>query len=580
MKEPARIKVLIAEDEEMLGNVLEQFLTSRGHDVTTVRDGRAALEALRRDPFDVALLDIVMPELDGMEVLRQIADDPAPPQVIIITGNGTIETAITAIRLGAYDYLAKPYRMAEIDVLVRRAWEKRQLARQNALLQTRIDRATSEPDVITRYGPMQAVLALVERVAKSDSPVLISGEPGTGKQLVARLLHRLSGRGDVAPTDGGAGGGAGLTGGAGGGGGGGGGGGALVDVDCATLSEAQAESELFGHEKGAFAGVLKRKTGAFELASGGTLFLDEIDALDPRVQGKLLRALETGSFVRLGGAHKLVVDARIVAATKTDLAAAVSARTFRSDLYYRINTISINLPPLRERIVDIPLLAEHFLRQLGGPVPPTLTADAVAALEGYPWPGNVRELRNVIERAVLLASGGAITRADLPLGPSLSILAGAAQDGQHLTLAELERRHIEAVLLRANWHQGRAASQLGISSKTLYRKIREYGFARPRNGAAHTPMHAPAPAPAPGAPSGHAAAQVPAAHAGPHTGPHAGPLDAPHRGAGSGTGNGVGGGTGSTAAGAAIASGTGDGRSNGNGDGNAGGNAGGNGDGH
>jgi DNA-binding NtrC family response regulator len=454
MKEPTRIKVLIAEDEEMLGNVLEQFLTSRGHDVVVVRDGRAALDALRRDSFDVALLDIVMPELDGLEVLRQVIDDPAPPQVIIITGNGTIETAITAIRLGAYDYLSKPYRMAEIDVLVRRAWEKRQLARQNALLQTRLERANGIPDVMTRYGPMQAVLALVERVAKSDSPVLISGEPGTGKELTARLLHRLSGRTES--------------------------GGGMVDVDCAALGDAQIESELFGHEKGAFPGVLKRKTGALELASGGALFLDEVGALDIRTQGKLLRALETGSYVRVGGTHKLAVDARVVAATKADLAAAVAAKSFRSDLYYRINTISISLPPLRERVVDIPLLTEHFLRFFGGSTPPTLTADASAALESYGWPGNVRELRNVIERAVLLASGGVITRTDLPIATGGGSVHGPDGDGHQLTLADLERRHIEAVLLRANWHQGRAATQLGISSKTLYRKIREYGFVRPR----------------------------------------------------------------------------------------------------
>jgi DNA-binding NtrC family response regulator len=454
MREPVRIKVLIAEDEEMLGNVLEQFLTSRGHDVTVVRDGRAALEALRREAFDVALLDIVMPELDGLEVLRQVVDDPAPPQVIIITGNGTIETAISAIRLGAYDYLSKPYRMAEIDVLVRRAWEKRQLARQNALLQTRLERANGAPEVLTRYGPMQAVLALVERVGKSDSPVLISGEPGTGKEIIARLLHRLSGRSEA--------------------------GGGMVDVDCAALGDTQVESELFGHEKGAFPGVLKRKTGALELASGGTLFLDEIGALDIRVQGKLLRALETGSYVRVGGTHKQAVDARVVAATKADLAGAVASRSFRSDLYYRINTISVALPPLRERIVDVPLLTEYFLRHFGGPNPPTLTADAAAALEGYGWPGNVRELRNVVERAVLLASGGVITRTDLPIHGNGLASPNGDGDGQALTLSELERRHIEAVLLRASWHQGRAATQLGISSKTLYRKIREYGFVRPR----------------------------------------------------------------------------------------------------
>jgi DNA-binding NtrC family response regulator len=470
MREPPRIKVLIAEDEEMLGTVLEQFLTSRGHQVVVVRDGRAALDALRRDQFDVALLDIVMPELDGLEVLRQLVDEPAPPQVIIITGNGTIETAITAIRLGAYDYLSKPYRMAEIDVLVRRAWEKRQLARENAMLQTRLERVHGSPELITRHGPMLAVLALVERVAKSDSPVLITGEAGTGKELVARLLHRLSGRADA---------------GADGNGSSHHAGGGLVEVDCASLADGQGESELFGHEKGAFPGVLKRKTGAFELAGGGTLFLDEISALDIRVQGKLLRALETGSYSRLGGPHKLDVEARVVAGTKSDLAAAVNDRTFRSDLYYRINTISIALPPLRERTVDIPLLAEHFLRQLGGLTPPTLTPDALAALEAYPWPGNVRELRNVIERAVLLANTGVITRSDLPL--STLHLPGTGTfstdgDSQRQTLSDLERRHIEAVLVRASWHQGRAAAQLGISSKTLYRKIREYGFVRPRSG--------------------------------------------------------------------------------------------------
>jgi DNA-binding NtrC family response regulator len=456
MKEPAQIKVLIAEDEEMLGTVLEQFLTSRGHAVTVVRDGRAALEALRRDAFDVALLDIVMPELDGLEVLRHVVDEPAPPQVIIITGNGTIETAITAIRLGAYDYLSKPYRMAEIDVLVRRAWEKRQLACQNALLQSRLERADALTDVVTRSVPMQAVLALVERVAKSDSPVVITGEAGTGKELIARLLHRQSGRGDA--------------------------GGGMVHVDCAVLGDTQMESELFGHEKGAQPGILKRKSGAFELASGGTLFLDEVSALDIKTQGKLLRALETASYVRHGGTQRLDVDTRVVAATKTDLAAAVTNRSFRSDLYYRINTISISVPPLRERVVDIALLAAHFLRIFGGAVPPTLTPDAVAALEAYAWPGNVRELRNVIERAVLLAPSGVITRADLPLATPVPHANGADADAQQLTLADLERRHIEAILARSNWHQGRAATQLGISSKTLYRKIREYGFVRPRSG--------------------------------------------------------------------------------------------------
>ena len=446
-----RIKVLIAEDEEHLGAILEQFLLGRGYQVTVTRDGTAALAALRSEAYDVALLDIVMPEMDGLEVLRNIREDAAHPEVIIITGNGTIETAITAIRLGAYDYLSKPYRMAEIDVLVRRAWERRQLARENALLHNRLSRVDGVPEVMTQYAPMQAVLQLVARVAKSDSPILISGESGTGKELIARALHRLSERGA----------------------------GPLVDINCEAIADGLIETELFGYEKGAFAGADARKVGMFELAGGGTLFMDEVGGLEPKVQGKLLRALEQGSFFRVGGTQKVEVNARIVTATNKDLAVAVTEGRFRSDLFYRINTISIVLPPLRERAVDIPLLANAFLAQFGGAHPPRLSDEAMRALQDYRWPGNVRELRNVMERAVLLANGGVIQARDLPLHDAQVPVRGGA-NGEVVSLAEVERRHIESVLSRTNWHQGRAATVLGISSKTLYRKIREYGFHRPR----------------------------------------------------------------------------------------------------
>ena len=454
MREQPRIKVLIAEDEPHLGDILEGFLRGRGYAVTTCREGRAALRALREEAYDVALLDIVMPEMDGLEVLRQIREEPTPPEVIIITGNGTIETAITAMKLGAYDYMSKPYRMAEIDVLVRRAWEKRQLSRENTLLQNRLDRVDSVPEIVTQYAPMKAVLSLVERVARSDSPVLITGESGTGKELIARALHRLSQRGA----------------------------GTLVDINCAAIAENLLESELFGHEKGAFTGAMGRKIGLFELAAGGTLFMDEIGELDPRLQGKLLRALEQGSFFRVGGTQKVEVNVRIIAATNKDLGKAVAESGFRSDLYYRINTISISLPPLRERAVDVPLLAEHMLRHYGGANPPRLSDEAIDALQKYHWPGNVRELRNVIERAVLLANGGVIHAQDLPLGGAAPPESATNGDGGGavLSLAELERRHIEYVLRQQNWHQGRSAAILGISSKTLYRKMREYGFARPR----------------------------------------------------------------------------------------------------
>jgi two-component system, NtrC family, response regulator AtoC len=445
----AKIKVLVAEDEVQLGQILANFLSGRGCAVRTVADGRAALDALRAEAYDVALLDIVMPELDGLEVLKQVRAEADPPEVIIITGNGTIETAISAMKLGAYDYMAKPYRMAEIDVLVRRAWEKRRLARENVLLQSQLERAGGAGEIDTQYAPLQAVLEMIARVAPSDSPVLISGESGTGKEIVAHMLHRLSGRS-----------------------------GPFVDVGCAALSEGMLESELFGHERGAFPGADERKLGLMELAAGGTLFLDGIAELSPKLQGKLLRALDQLSFYRVGGTQKVEVDVRILAATNRDLAACVNEGTFRDDLFYRVNTIAIELPALRDRTVDIPLLARRFLQQFGKANPPALAPDAIDLLGRYPWPGNVRELKNVIERAVLLARGPLIRASDLtlqlPTSDSVERTAGPA-----ISLAELERRHIESVLHETSWHQGRAASALGISSKTLYRKIREYGFRRP-----------------------------------------------------------------------------------------------------
>ncbi len=445
----AKIKVLVAEDEVNLGQILSNFLSGRGCAVRTVTDGRAAIEALRAEAYDVALLDIVMPELDGLEVLKQVRTEADPPEVIIITGNGTIETAISAMKLGAYDYMAKPYRMAEIDVLVRRAWEKRRLARENVLLQSQLERAGGALEIETQYAPLSAVLEMITRVAPSDSPVLITGESGTGKELVAHMLHRLSGRS-----------------------------GPFVDVGCASLAEGMLESELFGHERGAFPGAEERKLGLMELAAGGTLFLDGIAELSPKLQGKLLRALDQLSFYRVGGTQKVEVDVRVLAATNRDLATCVTESTFRDDLYYRINTIAIELPALRDRAVDIPLLARQFLKQFGKANPPALAPDAVELLARYPWPGNVRELRNVMERAVLLARGPQIHAADLPLNlPMPGAVDRAATPA--ISLAELERRHIESVLHETSWHQGRAASTLGISSKTLYRKIREYGFRRP-----------------------------------------------------------------------------------------------------
>ncbi|MBV6523002.1 MAG: Regulatory protein AtoC [Gemmatimonadaceae bacterium] len=446
-----RIRVLLAEDERHLSSLLQDFLESRGFAVTATHDGASALQAMRMESFDVALIDIVMPELDGLEVLRAAREEPAPPEVIIITGNGTIETAITAMKLGAFDYLAKPYRMAEIEVLVRRAHERRALARENAVLQTRLARVDPLREIVTRHESMRGVLDLIGRVARSDSPVLITGESGTGKELVARAIHSGSERGA----------------------------GPLVDIDCAAIGSSNVEYDLFGHEAGAFPGATTARTGLLELASGGSLFMDEIAGLEDRLQGVLLRALEHRSFLRVGGRQKIELNARIIAATNRDLPRLVADGTFRADLYYRVNTIAIVLPPLRERIDDIAVLADHFLRQFGGATPPTLTDEAIRVMRRYRWPGNVRELRNVIERAVLLASGPTIGPDDLPLRDVVASMPAAPSASTHSALLDVERAHILGVLQHVSWHQGRAASILGISSKTLYRKIREYGFQRP-----------------------------------------------------------------------------------------------------
>ena len=478
------IRVLLAEDEPNQGMILERYLVARGFAVTLVNNGRVALETLRADSFDVALLDVVLPEVDGLEVLRQIREAPMPPEAIVITGNGTIESAITALKMGAYDFLPEPYRMVEVELLVRRAWEKRMLAWDNVHLQSRLRRATTTPQFLTQYAPLRAVLSLIDRVAPSACSVLVTGESGTGKNLVARLLHA---RGEDPD-------------------------GPFVEINCAALSEALLEAELFGVERGAVPGAVpgadQRNVGLIELAFGGTLYLDNVAELDLTLQAKLLRALESGSCFRVGGTQRVPVNVRVVASSTRDLSPMMQAGTFSEDFLHCINAIHIVLPTLRERVVDVPVLATHFLEHFGeacGQRASQLGADAIAVLERYRWPGNVRELRNVMERAALLASDGVVSALHLPLGGELGgAMGGAARPTSavamepvretatpfpvpgaiaDVTLEELERRHIAGVLDLTNWHQGRAADMLGISPKTLYRKIREYGFMRPAGGA-------------------------------------------------------------------------------------------------
>jgi DNA-binding NtrC family response regulator len=451
------IRVLIAEDETHLGTILEQFMTARGFSVRIVRDGRSALEQLQNESFDVALLDVVMPELDGLEVLRLVRERPLPPEIIVITGNGTIETAMAALKLGAYDFLSKPYRMAEIDVLVRRAWEKRMLVRDKRYLQELRHREAPTP-LVTRYAPFRAVLDMVAKFAPSPLPVLITGEVGTGKQSVARLLTGNRS-------------------------------GAFVHVDCARLAPERQVLELFGGRPADALGeeAVRAPIGALELASRGTLYLHNVDALGLDAQARVLEALDSGSFVSLDDARRVAVDLRIVASSVRELSPLVAEGRFSETLLHRLTAMRVTLPALRDRHVDIALLAEQFLAASAPAPGMRIDVDAMTALEQHSWPGNVRELELTIQRAVFLAQHRVVTRASLgwPAPGASAPTAAAAVEGAPTvaagapSLLELERRHIAEVLERTSWHQGRAAELLGISPKTLYRKIREYGFKRP-----------------------------------------------------------------------------------------------------
>ncbi len=442
----APIRVLVADDEKNLRELLVRELTRKGHAVEGVADGQAALDRIKEDPPDVLVLDMRMPRVEGIEVLRALQDYPEVPQVIVTTGFQEVSTAVEAMKLGAYDYLTKPARIEEVDILIRKAAEKGRLIRQNVVLRDRLDPVASPAGIITASPKMQDVLRLVDRVAPTDSSVLILGESGTGKELVARAIHERSPRRSQA----------------------------FVAIHCGALSREVLESELFGHERGAFTGATGTKPGLIELADGGTLFLDEIGEMEPDSQVKLLRALETRSFFRVGGTRSRTVDMRLVAATNRDLAEAIRAGEFRQDLYYRINTITVTLPPLRERREDVRVLAEHFVEQSAAYGRKRLSAEALRCLEAYDWPGNVRELQHAIERAVILAPGEEIQPADLP---------GEIQCGQRPasspppgSLEEMERQHIIATLRQVGGHRGKAATLLGVDPKTLYRKVIGYGI--------------------------------------------------------------------------------------------------------
>ncbi|MBC7929460.1 MAG: sigma-54-dependent Fis family transcriptional regulator, partial [Rubrivivax sp.] len=359
-RQPARI--LVAEDEANLRLVLQKELQRMGHEVRVASDGEAALKLLEESNVDVLLTDINMPHMDGMELLRRVHQRPNPPEVVMLTGHATVESAIEAMKLGAYDYLSKPYRIAELDALVKQAAEKRRLRVDNARLRTLVERQTPMPEIVSVSDAMREVLRLVERVAPSDASVLITGESGTGKELIANAIHRLSRRNE----------------------------GSFIDLNCAAIQESLLESELFGYEAGAFSGAKGRKLGLWELADDGTIFLDEVTELPSPLQSKLLRAIETNSFYRVGAVRKVQVNVRLVSATNRDVNEVTGDGRFRADLLYRINSFQINLPPLRERPEDIEPLTEHLLKRLAGTNVPEMTPETLAALKSYSWPGNVR----------------------------------------------------------------------------------------------------------------------------------------------------------------------------------------------
>jgi DNA-binding NtrC family response regulator len=439
------LRLLVVEDEAELRDILAHGLARRGYVVAVAPDGDTAVATLAQQEFDVVLLDLRMPGRDGIQVLHQMRSEGHDAEVIIITGHADIGTAIEALKLHAFDYLSKPFQMAELLQVVQRAAEHRRLRLENRSLRRAVTQQQAEPLLFGQSRAMDRLRGLLERASQSGSNVLILGESGSGKELAARSIHRSSARRDLP----------------------------FLALNCAALPDDLLESELFGHERGAFTGATGRRHGLLELAHEGTLFMDEVGEMSVAMQAKLLRALDRGEIRRLGGDRTQHVDVRIIAATNKDLAKAANTGAFRLDLYYRLAVVSIDVPPLRERVEDIPLLVEHFAEQVApqGRAPIKVTAEAMQLLTRYPWPGNVRELRNVVERLSVLSTDGEVTASEVAL--YLPAVA-PGDDGGLLSLEELERRHILKVLQRCSGSRTRASRVLGIDPKTLYNKLKTY----------------------------------------------------------------------------------------------------------
>jgi two-component system, NtrC family, response regulator HydG len=445
-------KVLVVDDEEANRVTLERIIQREGWEVVHAPDGRAGMDRLRREPVDVVLTDLKMPGMSGLELLRAVKSLAPDVEVLVMTAFGTVETAVEAMKEGAYDYVTKPLRRHELVGSLRKAFEKRGLILENQRLRDALaqERGGRGEELIGSSFTMRLVLEELQQIAPTDASVLLTGESGTGKSRVARLIHQRSRRAA----------------------------GRLITVNCAAIPEALLESELFGHEAGAFTGAVARKEGRFDLARGGTLFLDEITEVSPLIQVKLLRVLQEGEYERVGGTVTHRADARIIAATNRDIEAAVRSGRLREDLYYRLDVIRLRVPPLRERPEDIPLLAATFLERFAtknNKVVRAFTAEALDALNAHTWPGNVRELENAIERAVVLARGELIGVEDLP--GALRPLAGGRATLSFTVgtpLKVVERRMIEETLRHAGGDKVLAGNLLGITARTLYRREAEW----------------------------------------------------------------------------------------------------------
>jgi DNA-binding NtrC family response regulator len=447
MKNEKLTKILVVDDEAIIRDSLQDWLSDAGYLVLTAESGAQALGLIEKETPGIAIVDLVMPGMDGIELLKKAKEISPGIEVIIFTAYASIPTAIEAMKQGAYDYVEKPFSPERVELLIKKLVEHRRLVEENISLHEKLDQRYRFEDIITKSAQMQKVIELIKIVAKSNATVLITGESGTGKELVARAIHSQSYRKDKP----------------------------FVPVSCAALPESLLESELFGHEKGAFTGAHALRKGKIEFANRGTLFLDEIGEMSANIQVHLLRVLEEREFTRVGGNELIKVDVRVVSATNRDIKEAISRGQFREDLYYRLNVVTVDLPPLRDRKEDVLLLANHFLNKFADENQKDVTGfapEVVDFLLKYQWPGNVRELENTIERAVILAQNPKIQLTDVLQRDSP--LVGPDYSGK--TLEELEKNHIMKVLNETGGNYDKAAKILGVSRSTIYNKAKAYGL--------------------------------------------------------------------------------------------------------